>query len=186
MGGFVPSPDISHAFTKDLYTHVTAPMAPEAKEDFGEMEEFRIKLNQEFFANDYVGVVQEIKRIFEIEGMKLGEEDVAVKATILVKGERAEYTAHPTFIIRNKMVGRVPDQINDLGLRFTLLNIHPETNEFSLGMEARQKDWVVLKALEKPYVNLLWLGTLVVMLGFGMAMVRRFREFHLMKLKGLE
>jgi len=184
--GFVASPDISHAFTKDLYTHVTLPISDEGKEDFGDVEEFRVKLNQEFFANDYVAVLQEINRIFEMDGIALGENDVAVTAKILVKGERADYLAKPTFIIRDKLVGRVADNINDLGLRFTLINIHPETNDFTLGMEARQKDWIVLKALEKPYVNLLWLGTLVVMLGFSMAMVRRFREFHLMKKKGLE
>jgi cytochrome c-type biogenesis protein CcmF len=42
---------------------------------------------------------------------------------------------------------------------------------------ARQKDWVVIKALEKPYINLLWLGTGVLMIGFVVAMRRRFKEY---------
>jgi cytochrome c-type biogenesis protein CcmF len=53
-------------------------------------------------------------------------------------------------------------------------------------VETRQKDWVVIKALEKPLINILWLGTGLLMVGFGIAMVRRFREFSLMKAKGLE
>jgi cytochrome c-type biogenesis protein CcmF len=57
------------------------------------------------------------------------------------------------------------------------LNILPETNEFLLGITSRQKDWVVIKALEKPLINVLWLGTFVLMIGFGMAMVRRFNEY---------
>jgi cytochrome c-type biogenesis protein CcmF len=35
----------------------------------------------------------------------------------------------------------------------------------------------VIKALEKPYINILWLGTGVLMIGFSMAAVRRFKEF---------
>ena len=66
------------------------------------------------------------------------------------------------------------------------MNIKPETDEITLGIQSRQKDWVVIKALEKPFVNVLWLGTLVVMAGFGIAIVRRFREFNKMKEKGLE
>jgi len=44
----------------------------------------------------------------------------------------------------------------------------------------------VIKALEKPYVNILWIGTLVLMVGFSIAMFRRVREFRLMKAKGKE
>jgi cytochrome c-type biogenesis protein CcmF len=71
----------------------------------------------------------------------------------------------------------LPAEINDLGIKITLLNILPETNEFLLGITSRQKDWVVIKALEKPLINVLWLGTFVLMIGFGMALVRRFKEY---------
>ena len=66
------------------------------------------------------------------------------------------------------------------------MNVHPQTDEITLSVSTRQKDWVVIKALEKPLVNILWIGTLVLMTGFTLAMVRRFREFRLMKAKGLE
>ena len=69
----------------------------------------------------------------------------------------------------------MPSEVNDLGVRIVLLNIYPQTSEFLLGTNARQKDWVVIKALEKPYINVLWLGTGVLMIGFGIAAVRRIR-----------
>jgi len=58
------------------------------------------------------------------------------------------------------------------------MNIHPESNEFSLGLNTRQKDWVIIKAMEKPLINILWLGTGVLMVGFSIAMIRRFKEFR--------
>jgi cytochrome c-type biogenesis protein CcmF len=40
--------------------------------------------------------------------------------------------------------------------------------------------------MEKPYINVLWVGPLILTVGFGMAMSRRIREFKKTKAKGLE
>jgi cytochrome c-type biogenesis protein CcmF len=186
MGGLLASPDIHRTATVDIYTHVSSVMSPDEEIEWSKTEEVPAQMGHEFYANDYVSVIESINRIFEVEGVQLADEDVAVKAKIKVKGEHGEYYAEPIFLIKNKMVARIPDEINDLGIRFTLMNINPEKNEFSIGINTRQKDWVVIKALEKPYINLLWIGTLVLMTGFIIAMTRRIREFRLMKAKGLE
>lgn len=186
MGGLLVSPDIYRTVSADLYTHVSSVMKPAEDKEWNEMEEMKIRLGQEFFANDYIAVLQSVDRVFEVEGIELRNEDVAVKARIRVQGEHGEYFAEPIFLIKDRMVGRIPDEVQDLGVRLTLLNIHPETNEFSIGINTRQKDWVVIKAMEKPYINVLWIGTLILMGGFGIAMARRIREFRKMKEKGLE
>jgi cytochrome c-type biogenesis protein CcmF len=185
--GNVASPDISHSVGLDLYAHISAPMTEEAKEAWGEREEQRVKRDQQFFANDYVATVEEITRITELAGEKIDSTFVAIRAKIRVQGERHDYVAEPIIIFGSAARGGIiPDEIPDLGLKISLLNIHPETDEISLGIASRQKDWVVIKALEKPFVNVLWLGTFVLMIGFSVAMFRRFSEFSKMKEKGLE
>ncbi|HEU5292665.1 MAG TPA: cytochrome c biogenesis protein CcsA [Cyclobacteriaceae bacterium] len=185
--GNVASPDISHSTNLDLYTHVSLPMTDEIKEDWSEREEVLVKRGKDFFANDYVSTVEQMTRVYAIGGEKLDSSYVAVKASIRIKGEREEYVAEPIIIYgSNARGGIIPDAIPELGLKLSILNIHPETDEISVGIQSRQKDWVVIKALEKPFVNVLWLGTLVLMTGFGVAMFRRFREFNKMKEKGLE
>ena len=88
--------------------------------------------------------------------------------------------------VKDGLVGRISDEVDDLGLKLTLMNVHPETNNFTIGANTRQKNWVVLKALEKPFINLLWLGTFILVIGFGVAINRRYSEFQKMKNKGLE
>lgn len=183
--GLASSPDIKRDLSRDLYAHVVS-RTPKDEVEWSKMEEIKVGANQQFFANDYVCVLEKVERIFSVGGVKLDSADVAVKAIIRVKGEYQEYLADPIFIIRNRMVGRIPYEIKDLGVQLTLLNIHPEHNQFSMGISTRQKDWIVLKAFEKPMINVLWIGTLVLMTGFSMAMIRRFREFNKMKEKGLE
>jgi cytochrome c-type biogenesis protein CcmF len=184
MGGFVPSPDIRRKLTSDLYTHVSLPMNREGLE-WGKLEELKVQMGEEFhISSKYISSLEQVVRINEIEGVPLQPEDVAVQAKIKIQGEHEIFYADPIFLIRNKnQVGRIPSEINDLGVKITLLNILPDTNEFLIGINARQKDWVVIKALEKPFINILWIGTMVLMVGFTMAMVRRFREFEDLKMK---
>ena len=183
--GMAASPDIKRDLGKDLYAHVVDLNDPE-KAEWTDMEEVKVNAHQEFYANDYVAALEEVERIFSIGSVKLDSADVAVKAQIRVKGEYDDYIAEPIFLIRNRMVGRIPDEIGDLGVQLTLVNIHPETNQFTIGISTRQKDYVILKAMEKPLINVLWLGTIMVMTGFGIAIARRFREFTKMKEKGQE
>ncbi|MBI1768481.1 MAG: cytochrome c biogenesis protein CcsA [Bacteroidetes bacterium] len=176
MGGFLASPDIKRNFGRDIYTHVSAMMTRDEEPNWGKTEEVKAKIGQQFFVNDYVAVLEKVERVDNIDGVQLDGEDVAVKAKIKLQGEHEVFYAEPIFLIRNRSeVGRIPSEVNDLGVRITLLNIFPQTNEFLLGTNARQKDWVVIKALEKPYINVLWLGTGVLMIGFGIAAWRRIR-----------
>lgn len=185
--GTMASPAITRKVSLDLYTHVSAPMTEEAKQDWSEREEMRVKRNATFFANDYVARVEELSRVYNIGGEQLDSSFLAIKARIVAEGERSSYTAEPVLIYGTQSRGGLlADEIPELGLRFTLMNVHPQSDELTIGVETRQKDWVVIKALEKPWVNILWLGTLLLMTGFGIAMARRFREFRLMREKGTE
>lgn len=175
--GLLASPDIKRAIGKDLYVH-SAPLVRDTIV-WSEMQQVRVRKNQEFFVNDYVAMLEDISRVENVAGVELTSSDAAVQGRIRVEGERGSYFAQPVFIILNSaQVGRIYDEIADLGVRLTLLNIHPETEEFTLGVETRQKDWVVIKAMEKPLINILWLGTGVLMIGFSIAMVRRFKDFR--------
>ena len=109
-------------------------------------------------------------------GVELNEGDVAIRAYIEIMGEDKTYNATPHFIIKDGMVGRVPDEISELGISVSLINIHPEDNNFTIGVKTRQKDWVVMKAIEKPLINLLWVGCIIMMIGFGVAAYRRYSE----------
>ncbi len=183
--GLAASPSIKRDVTKDLYAHVVNRLSREDVE-WNEPEEFEVGPGEQFFLNDYVARVDRLERLSEVEGIDLGERDVAVKAVITAEGENGSYVAEPLFIIKDNMAARIPDEISDLGIRLTLLNIYPEKNTFLLSAETRQKDWIILKAMEKPLINILWLGTLVLMAGFTIATMRRYDEFRKMRSKGME
>lgn len=183
--GMAASPSIKRDLSKDLYAHVVQRLTREDVE-WSETREHKISPNDTIFINDYVVKVDGLQRIFELDGVDLSDNDVAIKGYLTIEGEEQDYEANPIFLIKNGLVGRIPDEIDDLGLKVSLINIFPDENKFVIGTNTRQKDWIILKAMEKPLINVLWAGTLILMLGFSIAVARRYSEFKKMREKGVE
>lgn len=185
MGGLISSPDSKIYLNRDLYTYVAAMndfSDPEWKED----ETYEVSPGEQFHVADFVTYFDGAEVLKELDGYTLQEGDVAVKAKLRILDYDVEKILEPTFIIRDNQVGKLPVIDSELGVKISLENILPEQNKFVFKVNQYQKDYVVMKAIVKPYINVLWIGTLVMLLGFSVAMYRRFDEFVKMRDKGIE
>ncbi len=62
----------------------------------------------------------------------------------------------------------------NLTVTFTGMNVDSGTiNLYVEGVDVAPEDWLVVQAYEKPFINLLWAGILMLTAGFGLAIVRR-------------
>ena len=184
--GTVVSPDIKKEANKDLFSFVSmVPNNPD-EEEWGKTEQHRVAIQDTFFINDYVAVLESVGRTEQVEGVKLTNNDIAVQANIRILDREREYVVSPTFAInQDRMVLRKPEVNDALGLRIQFFEIDPKTGQFTFTTNSKQRDYIVLKVVEKPLINLLWLGTLVLIVGFTMAVVRRFRDFTNQRAKGV-
>ena len=174
--GLLASPAIKSFVDRDLYTHVSS-IAPEEKE-WSTIKEYDIAMGDTVILNDYIAVFHGVEMVNKVPGVELKQGDVAVQADMQILGETKSYHVHPLLIFRDGMAGYYPEEIGDLGLRVTLLNIDPATESFKIGVNTTQREWIILKALEKPFVNILWIGTLIMAMGFIMAIVRRSQDVN--------
>lgn len=187
MNMTVYSPDINRTIAADMYTHVRTFPQPTAEEDWSDAEETKVAIGEKFFINDYVATLEKLEPIDNIDGVQIGDNDVAVKAIINVQGEYKDYVSEPIFIIQNReFVGRIDDQVQDLAFRISIQNILPQENAVIFATQTTQKDWIIMEAVKKPWINLLWLGTFLLVLGFIVAINRRYIEFVKMRDKGVE
>jgi len=175
--GLIVSPDIRHQFSKDLYTHISSIPDPETNTEWSDPITNHVAIGEQFFVNDFVSVLKKVQKLDHVEGVELGAEDVAAEAIIEIQIETKTYTLKPVFIIKEKMMGNIPAVEEELGVKISFLNIFPNDGKFELAMETSQRDYIIMKAIEMPFINLLWLGALVLMLGFTVAIVRRCKEF---------
>lgn len=184
--GTVYSPDINRTATADLYTHVRVYPDPEQELTWSKTDTVELQLGQTFFVNDYTARFTSMEPLRELAGVSLGAGDVAVKAILEIQGEFETYKAEPIYLIKDRMAGKIPDVVNDIASKFTILAINPATNSFSFALNTTQKDWIIMEAVEKPWINILWIGTFLMVFGFIIAIIRRYSEFMKMRDKGVE
>jgi len=105
--------------------------------------------------------------------------EVAVAAKLRVKTVRGEHVMEPVYAIQNGAEFRYDASSEEAGLKVSLMKIDPkaETVEFSIA-EANPgpKEYIIMKAIKFPFINVLWLGTVILVLGFSMAIMDRYRE----------
>ncbi|MCS7017916.1 MAG: cytochrome c biogenesis protein CcsA [Bernardetiaceae bacterium] len=170
-GGLVPSPDISRSLDRDLYTHITNIPDPEQERKWNKPEHFTLAVGDTFVVNDFIAIFDDVRR-----GQQIDDEDINVFARIRILDRDREYEAKPAYLIKGQMVRKIPYVNTDLGIKLTIEEIRPKDNAFVIQAATTQKDWIILKAVEMPLINLLWAGTLLTTFGFGIAIVRRFQE----------
>ena len=176
MGGLLASPDIKKFWDHDIYSHISSVLDPRKEKEWSEPKEHTLAVGDTIFLNDYIAVFRAVEPAHETAGLNLQKGDLALQADMIVSGERRQYHAHPVFVVRNRLIGRVPDEVEDLGIRLSLNNIDPVKGKFTFGVSTSQKDYIILKATEKPFINLLWSGTLLMALGFGLSVRQHLRR----------
>ena len=174
--GLIASPDIKKYLGRDLYTHVSSIPDPDVEKEWSEPEHHRINVGEQFVVNDYIAELTKVALKTNTTRIPLNEGDVAVGASIKILGKSREYHAEPVFFIKDNNPGSIPFYVPEIGARFSFTNIDPDNNEFTIGVESTQKEYVILKAMEKPHINFLWIGTIVVIIGFVIAIYRRVKE----------
>lgn len=129
-------------------------------------------------------------RFVEFEFMDATE--YAPNTTITVKAilEFLDSNTGETFTIRPEFsIVRENDQnitvspgvtINDSDVMVQFTNVNPQSEEIELRISGIQviesSEWVLLTVEKKPFVSVVWLGTFLLMAGFSVSIVRRWKD----------
>ncbi|MFY0593219.1 cytochrome c biogenesis protein CcsA [Roseivirga sp.] len=188
MGRPVQSPAIRKEWDRDLYTFVQ--LQNDFEEENTEWSEKELisldSIGQRFFINDYVAQYRGWERIPKVNFADLGPNDIAVRANIVVFAENdVQHLIQPIFVITNYNMVRPYELNQEIAARIRVEGIYPENGTVEIAVETTQKDWVIIQAIEKPQINILWIGTIIMIIGFMIATRRRYVEFMKMRDKGL-
>ena len=181
--GMVSNPDTRHYLTRDIFTHVTYESSMEQRED-KEFDDFRtdtVKIGESFATAD--GNRQLTLQKVNVINVKNDASILHLQAEVVINSIGDTFMARPEFISEDKIRFKeaivdqagvmvifdrvIPDPENPQGMLFVL----------SSATRRPKMDYIILKAIEFPYINLLWLGTFVLIIGFVLAIIQRFKEF---------
>ncbi|NMM46796.1 cytochrome c biogenesis protein CcsA [Flammeovirgaceae bacterium KN852] len=178
--GKVVSPDLLHTFTRDFYTYATVIPPSDDELKWVAADTLVISKGEEFFINDYVSTLKDVVKLDaeELSFRGLNENDLALKAVIEIKSQTMSHIVEPLIVIREDMGASLEDELIEIGTKVRFLGIDPATEKFKFVPYTTQKDFVVIKSIEKPWINLLWLGTIILAIGFAISTVRRFKDYE--------
>ena len=194
--GLTPSPDTKHYLFHDLYTHITAlpPLQQNATGDAqqgaehgegNDDKDYDAPVAHEVAVGDTIRfregymVLKSLKKETSIQNIPLTANDVAIGANLEVVSHDKTYQAEPVYMIKNKSVFDFARKVDDAGLKLRLSKIIPEKGKVEISVYQQpenKKAWIVMRALDFPYINFLWSGTVIMIIGFLLSIFRRNKE----------
>jgi cytochrome c-type biogenesis protein CcmF len=102
--------------------------------------------------------------------------NIAAKTT-----DGKSYDIQPVFIIdtrNDNELSSKQSEVTELGLKVEINKINPETQKVSLQLTETERpiDFIIMKAIIFPYINLVWLGGIVTFLGAFISAWRRRKD----------
>lgn len=174
--GLVASPDTKHYITHDIFTYITSTIDKSKITDTVSYESKVTHIGDTlFFANGFM-IFKEFdtkkhnKNYIPLNG------DIAVSAAMEVHSFDNEISyANPTYYIRDKQEGIVEDTAKKFNLYVRIAQILPEENAAKIEWKqpSAMNDYIIMKAILFPYINVLWIGTLIMILGFAISLYKR-------------
>lgn len=177
--GNVAEPYTKHYWNKDVYTHITyAELETPNKET--EAVEHSVSLGDTIFTKTSFLVLDSLDRNPKAKFGGLTDNDIAIGAMFtLYDVDTKAHQLEPLFVLRDRQYSfTVGDSISDLGIKITFDGIDPEAEKFKFRLTEKPpefKDFIVMKAIVFPGINILWIGIIIMGLGTLFAVIQRIR-----------
>lgn len=177
--GLVANPATKRYWHRDIFTHINSiPTNREQRPlELPQVTRQTVALKDSFFTSRGMVTLESIQPV--------QNQDAELAAVARLKidnlGGNPVY-AEPMFVIQNNEWLTYPAKVEAYKMEFEILSIDPDKGEFTVKV-TDHNDWLILKALVFPWINILWGGIVITMIGFLIAMVHRIQEYNRTQLR---
>lgn len=170
--GNVYEPATANHIDKDVYTYISfADLSPQDQgAGYHPVKESEMTQGDTVRFPGYLVLMDSLK----VEQASDDMHQVLIRAYLRAKAEDGqEYAMIPEYRVHNDLVANPLYTHPDLpfGLKFERVSDIP--GAVFIGFHERQMDFIVIKAIIFPYINILWIGALIMLIGFSIALIRR-------------
>ena len=175
--GGSPNPDKQHFWNKDLFTYITYAKTP-GEEDTASFRNATLGMKDTaYYSKGYV-ILDSVLINPDNEKYHFRRSDTALVAKVtVVSRDSMRYTAYPAFFVKDNIPRFLNDTVfaQDLAIRFSGIR---SNKQFELGIKESTDmvPFIALKVLEFPQINILWIGTILMIIGFIMSILWRIQK----------
>jgi cytochrome c-type biogenesis protein CcmF len=171
------NPGTKHYLTHDIFTYISTISVADPNSDTTTFRNHDIKIGDSVFYSKGYFVLNGIEKNPQNEKFHFSASDTALVADITVYGnDGIQYKAYPALRIKDRQLNFINDTIAAQNLYLNFSGI-ADGNKFKINSKETDKltDFITLKAYYFPYINLVWLGLVIMSVGFVVSLVNRVR-----------
>lgn len=175
--GLMANPDAKHYLTHDIFTYITSLPDPTKNQDTANFKTTEVRIGDTLFYSKGFAVLEDIASTKAVPNIDFGKNDSASVATLKIFSKTASiYTVKPTVINIKGGVFSKPDTVVQESLVLQLQKVQGNTASFGVKESDAIMQYVTLKAYKFPFINLVWLGTIIMVIGLLMSMFWRIQN----------
>ncbi len=175
--GLLAHPDRKIEWFKDVYVHVTSVPSDEQEPKVSD-QEYKLALGDTVELAS--GNLMIAKALYKVENEpKYTKYEVVARAELFIFFGEQQAIAKPTFLVdKQGNVKTEPFSIPHLGMQIGFVGVSPKEEKIHIRVieQLPPDDRITIKAIAKPFINILWLGTFVLTAGFLLALLRRWKS----------
>jgi len=172
--GFSNNPGTKHYLHKDIFTYVNYASSVQDETDTAQFKNKLLNIGDTMYYSSGYMVLEKVTLNPRNGKYTFSENDTAIMAELKIKSsDGRSFQALPVFQLRNNQPKYFVDTVFAQGLAVRISRISNKHLEIGLKESSQLSPFVALKILQFPFINLLWMGTLLMVTGFIMSIVRR-------------
>ena len=172
--GLMANPDSRHYWDHDVFTYITSLPDPEKNKDTSTFKTETLAVGDTVFYSRGFAVLEQLTSRDHIPQPGFNPTDSASVASIKVYAKTgSEYTMETLLVNKGGSLMVSPDTVAAENLVIRLQKVSSNTAELGIKESDTVMQYLTLKAYKFPFINLVWLGTLIMVAGFLIAMFRR-------------
>jgi cytochrome c-type biogenesis protein CcmF len=168
------NPDSRHYWDHDIFTYITSLPDPEKNKDTASFRTESINVGDTLFYAKGYAVLEDLTSKDHIPQPGFNPQDSASVASLKVYAKTgSEYTMQTLLVNKEGNFLTSPDTVAAENLIVQLQKVSGNTAELGIKESDTIMQYLTLKAYKFPFINLVWLGTLIMVTGFFISMLRR-------------
>ena len=175
--GFSPNPDSKHYLNRDIFAYVTSWIENKSEEDTTQFRPAAMKAGDTIFYSNGLVILNKVDvNKPDVKGVQPGETTITLDMEVISKNG-SRYPATPGIAILNDSTMRsLPDTVvaQSLVLNFNKI-LDPKVGKMEVGIKESGvlTDLLTLKVLLFPFINLLWIGITIMVIGTLLSLRQR-------------
>ena len=173
--GYSNNPDSKHYLHKDIFSYISYASQMQEGEDTAQFKTNTVKIGDTIFYSTGYMVLNNVGLNPANSKHQFVKGDTALVADIkITAADGSSHKAEPVLLLKGNQANFILDTVHSQGLALGLSGMG-ETGQFKIVVKesSRMTPFIALKVLEFPFINLLWLGTILMVTGFIMSVFRR-------------